>query len=249
MTNILKLLFSKDKELYKFYTSLLGVTPRNINYYKIALTHKSCSRAKHSFNDNERMEFLGDAILEGIVSDMLYKRYPFKAEGFLTQLRAAIVQRETLSEIAEKMELNRVLKVSSNIQLASKSNMYGNALEALIAAIYLDFGYNRCKQIVEKKILLPYLDLDQLCNLELNYKSKIIEWAQARHLTIHFSLENLTTDEENNKLFKSGVVIAGQKISTGLGISKKASHQNAARTAYELIKSDKELRQKLTGKR
>lgn len=249
MTNIVKLLFSRDKELYKFYVNLLGRTPHKISYYKTALTHKSCSKGKQLFNDNERMEFLGDAILEGIVSEMLYKRYPLKSEGFLTQLRAAIVQRETLSDIGEKMGLDKVLKVSSNVHLTSKSNMYGNALEALIAAIYLDFGHKKCKQIVEEKILLRYLDLDKLSDLEQNYKSKIIEWAQSHHLSIHFTLENLTADEENNKLFKSGVVIAGAKIATGVGLSKKASHQNAARTAYELIQSDKKIRQQLIAKR
>ncbi len=249
MINILKLLISTDRELFKFYTKLLGRTPRNINFYKVAMTHRSYSNGKRSIKNNERMEFLGDAILESIVSDTLYSRFPTKDEGFLTKLRAVIVRRETLSKIGREMGLEKYIRISSSIPTASiPANIYGNAVEALIAAIYLDFGYNLAAKIVKRRILDRYLKIDELRESEHNHKSRLIEWAQKRHLRVIFTLDNLTRDEQHNNLFKTSIIIAGERIATGVGVSKKLSHQDAAHNAIELIESNSPITREIINK-
>ena len=174
--SFIKLLFSKERELYVFYYRLLGFLPNNIKYYKEARIHRSSSmQAKNGQRiNNERLEYLGDAILDAIISDILYNNFKNKREGFLTSTRAKIVQREMLNKIGQDLGLDKMILASGNSQVHHKSYICGNAVEALIAAIYLDRGYAKCKQFVSRKIICGLLDLDSIAREEQNYKSRLI---------------------------------------------------------------------------
>lgn len=245
--SLIKLLFVKERELYVFYYRLLGFFPINIKYYKEALIHRSSSmQAKDGQRiNNERLEYLGDAILDAIISDILYNSYKTKKEGFLTSTRAKIVQRETLNKIGQSLGLDKMILSSNNTQVHHKSYICGNALEALIAAIYLDRGYSVCKQFVSRKIIGGLLDLNLIVKEEQNYKSRLIEWAQKHKAPIVYSLINTIQDEENNTVFKSGVIIGNLFIADGLGYTKKESHQAASKEALNRINCDDMLRQRI----
>ena len=203
--SFIRLLFRKERELYVFYYRLLGFFPKNIKYYREALIHKSSSvQTKNGqWVNNERLEYLGDAILDAIVSDILYNSFKSKKEGFLTSTRAKIVQRETLNKIGQSLGLDKMILSSGNARIHHNSYICGNALEALIAAIYLDRGYYKCKQFVSKKMFGGLIDLNSIVKEEQNYKSKLIEWAQKHKAPIVFSLINSIQDSNNNTIFKS----------------------------------------------
>lgn len=158
---------------------ILGFYPRNIRLYEQALLHKSTAVRSEKGRplNNERLEFLGDAILDAIVGDIVYQHFEGKREGFLTNTRSKIVQRETLNKLAVEIGLDKLIKYSTRSS-SHNSYMYGNAFEAFIGAIYLDRGYECCKQFMERRIIEPYIDLDKLSRKEVNFKSKLIEWSQ-----------------------------------------------------------------------
>lgn len=200
--------------------------------------HKSSSvKAKGRLLNNERLEFLGDAILDAVVADIVYKRFEGKREGFLTNTRSKIVQRETLNRIAVQIGLDKLIKYTTR-QSSHNSYMCGNAFEALVGAIYLDRGYETCKFFMEERIIKPYLNLDKLSRKEVNFKSKLIEWGQKNRFLIEFNLLEQSVDEDQNPVFETQVVVEQTPAGQGKGYSKKESQQEAAHETLNKIKND-----------
>jgi len=225
-----KYYLSKSKNFYKLIYQLTGIYPSNLQVFKIAFTHKSASRNldRSKRLNNERLEFLGDAILASIVADFLYSYFPYKKEGFLTKLRARIVSREQLNEIALNMGLQFHI-VSHSIN--GTKNIYGNALEALIGAIYVDKGYKKTKEFVIKRIIGSNINLKEIALTDSDYKSQIIEWAQKNKYDLIFEDEEVETTDHNNLHFTSIVKIGEQIMGKGKGLSKKEAQQNASHEA------------------
>ena len=240
----IRLLFHKDRESYFCFYKILGFFPRNIRFYEQALLHKSTSIRSEKGRplNNERLEFLGDAILDAIVGDIVYKHFEGRREGFLTNTRSKIVQRETLNKLAVEIGLDKLVKYSTRSS-SHNSYMYGNAFEAFIGAIYLDQGYERCKQFMEKKILKNYIDLDKMSRKEVNFKSKLIEWNQKTKMEVSFELIEQFLDQDYNPMFHTEVRIESLSAGTGTGYSKKESQQNAAQMALKKIKSDEAFKE------
>ena len=240
----IRLLFHKDRESYFCFYKILGFFPRNIRFYEQALLHKSTSIRSEKGRplNNERLEFLGDAILDAIVGDIVYKHFEGRREGFLTNTRSKIVQRETLNKLAVEIGLDKLVKYSTRSS-SHNSYMYGNAFEAFIGAIYLDQGYERCKQFMEKKILKNYIDLDKMSRKEVNFKSKLIEWSQKNKMEVSFELIEQFLDRDYNPMFHTEVRIESLSAGTGTGYSKKESQQNAAQMALKKIKSDEAFKE------
>ena len=238
ITDKIRLLFRKDKEPYLCFYKILGFYPRNIELYNQALLHKSSSiKAKGKLMNNERLEFLGDAILDAVVADIVYKKFEGKKEGFLTNTRSKIVQRETLNHVAVKIGLDKLIKFTTK-QSSHNSNMTGNAFEALIGAIYLDRGYDACKVFMEERIINQYLNLDKISRKEVNFKSKLIEWSQKNKFEIEFQLTGQTTDESQNPVFETQIMVENIPGGKGKGYSKKESQQEAAHATMDMIKKD-----------
>ena len=212
---------------------ILGYEFKNKQLLRQALTHSSySSRLSENY---ERLEFLGDAILDAIVGDIVYKRFEGKREGFLTNTRSKIVQRETLNKLAVEIGLDKLIKYSTRSS-SHNSYMYGNAFEAFIGAIYLDQGYGRCKQFMEQRIINRYIDLDKISRKEVNFKSKLIEWSQKNKMEVSFELIEQFLDHDSNPVFQTEVRIEGLPAGTGTGYSKKESQQNAAQMAIKKVK-------------
>ena len=235
----IRLLFHKERESYFCFYHILGFFPRNLKIYQQALLHKSTSLRSEEGRpiNNERLEFLGDAILDAIVGDIVFKHFPGKREGFLTNTRSKIVQRETLNKLAVEIGLDKLVKYASRSS-SHNSYMYGNAFEAFIGAIYLDQGYERCKQFIEKEIFRRHIDLDKMSRKEMNFKSRLIEWSQKYKMEVSFELIEQFIDHKNNPMFQTEVQIEGLPAGTGTGYSKKESQQNAAQMALKKLKSD-----------
>ena len=235
----IRLLFRKDKESYLCFYRMLGFYPRNIRIYEQALLHKSSSirSDKGRLLNNERLEFLGDAILDAVVGDIVYQKFEGKREGFLTNTRSKIVSRESLNHVAEQIGLVKLIKFNTR-QSAHNSYMGGNAFEALIGAIYLDRGYEYCKDFMQRRIIGQCLNLEKVSRKEVNFKSKLIEWTQKNKVTITFELLSQTVDEFNSPVFESEILIEGIHACKGRGYSKKESQQIAAHETLGKIKKD-----------
>ena len=205
----------------------------------MALSHKSIhfKNKKGKPVNNERLEFLGDAILDAIVGDIVYKHFPGKREGFLTNTRSKLVQRETLNKIAQEIGLSRLI-YSSGRNFSHNSYMAGNAFEALIGALYLDRGYNLCMRFMQKKILTKMVNIDTVAYKEVNFKSRLIEWAQKNKMNIAFNLLEQKKDDDGNPVFKYCVVIEGIKCNSASGFSKKESQQLASEETLECLKKN-----------
>ena len=242
----IRLLFRKDKESYFCFYKILGFYPRNIQLYQQALLHKSTSIRSEKGRplNNERLEFLGDAILDAIVGDIVYKHFEGRREGFLTNTRSKIVQRETLNKLAVEIGLDKLVKYSTRSS-SHNSYMYGNAFEAFIGAIYLDQGYERCKRFMEEKIFKNYIDLDKMSRKEVNFKSKLIEWSQKSKVEVSFELIEQFLDEDYNPMFHTEIRIEGISAGKGTGYSKKESQQNAAQAALKKIKIDASFKEQI----
>ena len=242
----IRLLFRKDKESYLCFYKILGFYPRNIQLYQQALLHKSTSIRSEKGRplNNERLEFLGDAILDAIVGDIVYKHFEGRREGFLTNTRSKIVQRETLNKLAVEIGLDKLVKYSTRSS-SHNSYMYGNAFEAFIGAIYLDQGYERCKRFMEEKIFKNYIDLDKMSRKEVNFKSKLIEWSQKSKVEVSFELIEQFLDEDYNPMFHTEIRIEGISAGKGTGYSKKESQQNAAQAALKKIKNDAAFKEQI----
>ncbi len=242
----IRLLFHKDKESYFCFYKILGFYPRNIQLYQQALLHKSTSIRSEKGRplNNERLEFLGDAILDAIVGDIVYKHFEGRREGFLTNTRSKIVQRETLNKLAVEIGLDKLVKYSTRSS-SHNSYMYGNAFEAFIGAIYLDQGYERCKRFMEEKIFKNHIDLDKMSRKEVNFKSKLIEWSQKNKVEVSFELIEQFLDEDYNPMFHTEIRIEGISAGKGTGYSKKESQQNAAQAALKKIKNDAAFKEQI----
>lgn len=236
----IRLLFRKDKESYLRFYKMLGFYPKDISVYEQALLHKSSSvkSDKGRLLNNERLEFLGDAVLDAVVADIVYKKFEGKREGFLTNTRSKIVQRETLNRLAVEIGLDKLIKYNAR-QSSHNSYMCGNAFEALIGAIYLDKGYRACKYFMEHRIIGPYIDLEKISRKEVNFKSKLIEWSQKNRLEVIFELVTQSHDQAYSPTFESEVLVEGISGGRGTGYSKKESQQMAAQVTLNRIKRDK----------
>ena len=237
--SLIKLLFVKDKELYVFIHRVTGYYPRDIKLYQLAMVHRSkaVKLDNGQWANNERLEFLGDAVLDNVVADFLYTTFPRKHEGFLTSTRAKIVQRESLNRIGNMLHLDTHVHATTH---TSTHNSYicGNALEALVGAVYLDQGYNRCRKFIINRIVKKHFDLNDLVKTEQNFKSRLIEWTQKYRVTIEFELVDTYTDEGKNPVFRTAVILGGIYASDAAGYSKKESHQSASKKALDRLQQD-----------
>lgn len=242
----IRLLFLKDKEPYLTLRKIIGFLPKDIRHYQTALKHKSVNTRNGDHKNNERLEFLGDAILGSVVADILYRKYPTKQEGFLTTLRSKIVKREMLNKLSEKIGLSQLISYSGSPLSSHNSYMNGNAFEALVGAIYLDRGYKVCKKFIEEKIVKQHINIEELEKTEENYKSRLIEWCQKYQLDCVFDIINEQAQPDNNStIFTTRVTIEGIYCGTGKGYSKKESHQEAASQAYRKVTKNKQARESI----
>jgi ribonuclease-3 len=239
---LLSVLNSKNKPFIKSLKNLIGFKPKNVALYQQAFRHHSAATKydiKEGRLSNERLEYLGDAVLSSIVAEILFATYPTKDEGFLTEVRAKIVSRENLCDLARKMGLETFLEYDKSIRgnrLIIRA-LSGNAFEALIGAIYLDKGYNFTRKFIKKRILMPHVDLKHMAEKEINFKSKLIEHCQKNKKKIEFE----TLDERKQGKHKSylvGVKINGEEMGRGEDFSKKKAEQIAAQKACEVIFSE-----------
>ena len=235
----IKLPFRKDKELFSSLYAIMGFYPRHIEYYKLALMHKSVSRrnAKGKPVNNERLEFLGDAVLDAVVGDIVYRHFDGKREGFLTNARSKLVQRDMLNRLADEMGLCRLI-MSSGHSHSHNSYMGGNAFEALVGAIYLDRGYNACMRFMQKRILSQIINIDKVAYKEVNFKSKLLEWSQKNRVRMDFRLLEQKKDENSSPMFSYQVVIEGLDAGSGSGYSKKESQQLASKEALQRLRRE-----------
>ena len=235
----IRLPFRKDKELYLSLRQIIGFYPHDISYYKLALMHKSMYKrnAKGKPVNNERLEFLGDAILDATVGDIVYRHFPGKREGFLTNTRSKLVQRDTLNRLAQEMGINQLI-LSSGRSQSHNSYMGGNAFEALVGAIYLDRGYNACMEFMRKRILAQMINIDKVAYKEVNFKSKLIEWSQKNRVRIDFRVLSQEKDKTGSPVFSYQVVIEGIEGCSGTGYSKKESQQMASKLTLERLRRE-----------
>ena len=235
----IKLPFRKEKELYTSLYQIIGFYPRDISLYKLALMHKSMYRrnAKGKPVNNERLEFLGDAILDAAVGDIVYRHFPGKREGFLTNTRSKLVQRETLGRLAQDMGITQLI-LSSGRSCTHNSYMGGNAFEALVGALYLDRGYDACMAFLKKRILKQMINIDKVAYKEVNFKSKLIEWTQKNRVQLNFSLVEQHKDKNGSPVFTYRVQIEGIDGCEATGYSKKESQQMASKRTLEKLKKE-----------
>ncbi len=235
----------QGKEPYLTFYKIVGFYPHDLSLYQQAVAHKSSSIRLNNgkWVNNERLEFLGDAILDAIIADILYKQFENKKEGFLTNMRSRIVQRDTMNKLGLELGLDKLL-VSATRNVAHNTNMYGDALEALIAAIYLDQGYRVAKRFVYDTLIKEHLDIEDVVKNEVDFKSRLIEWGQKVKVEVRFDVVKSYYDTNYNPIFHSSAFISDIEIATGIGYSKKESHQKAAEKALKLIDEDKNFENK-----
>ena len=253
----MKLPFRKNKEFLSALYDILGFYPHDIEVYRVAFSHKSLSfrrdfnpkerkgkerRNRNTDNptkplNNERLEYLGDAVLETVVSDILFRHYPTKREGFLTSTRSKIVQRESLNKLATEMGLERLIQAAQGTRM-SHTNIGGNAFEALMGAIYLDRGFRFCHWFIANRVIGHYIDLDNVAQKEVNFKSKLLEWSQKNRININF--KDVACEGEG-KGFKTVITIEGIVAGRGAGRSKKESQQDASKEALTRMRRDAKM--------
>lgn len=233
----IKLPFRKDKELYLDLYKILGFLPHDISLYKLALMHKSVAHrnAKGRPVNNERLEFLGDAVLDATVGHIVYDHFPGKREGFLTNTRSKLVQRETLGKLAKEMGITNLI-LSSGRSASHNSYMGGNAFEALVGALYLDHGYDACMKFVQKQILTKMVNIDKVAYKEVNFKSKLIEWTQKNRVTMEFRCIKEDKDQNGSPVFEYMCVIEGIEGCSGKGFSKKEAQQHASEETLKQLR-------------
>jgi len=217
--------------IFKKIRKITGIRSRSKEVYLLAITHSSHKANKHS---NERLEYLGDAVLDTVIADYLFRKYPFKDEGFLTNIRSRIVNRESLNSLARKLGLNELIQHNTRSDISKKrTSIHGNALEALIGAVYIDKGFEVCKKFIHKKIIKPHIDLVSIVQTPSNFKSMLIEWSQKNHKKVEFVEE---TDNLENRLFK--IIVKVDDVQKGVAIAKnkKKAQQMASEKACKSFK-------------
>ena len=223
---------SSDKQFARSVGEIVGFTPSNLQIFKQAFSHKSAVDPRlHTVTSNERLEYLGDSLLSTIVAEYLFQKYPNSNEGFLTKMRSKIVKRKTLNRIADDMGIDVVLQDNNDTRLSE--SMKGNALEALVGAIYLEKGFDKTKDIVVKKILRRHLNIQELEDNDDNYKSQLLEFCQKNGNDIDYRvIERFKM--ENRDRFKIAVYVNGKEIASGEDFNKKSAEQNAS---FKALKS------------
>ncbi len=236
--NLFKKRSANDKRLITAIKNIVGSKPLNLPLYQLAIIHTSRAKKTEAGikESNERLEYLGDAVLGAVIADYLFKKYPFKDEGFLTTVRSRIVNRETLNTLGKKVGLNQLVQYdkSKKSKLSHKS-LYGDTLEALVGAVYLDKGYRYSQKFIMNKLIIPYIDINELVKSDTNYKSKIIEFAQRENKNVRFEIVNVTTDK-HHKEFTAQVYIDDKALGLGYGHSKKKAEQDASEKSCVLLK-------------
>ena len=223
---------SGDSSFKKQLKGLLGYSPGNVSLYRTALTHRSVKEM--SDENNERLEYLGDAILSALVAEYLFKRYPYKEEGFLTEMRSKMVNRSQLNEIAVRMGLKKITVYNKSDASLKTSQIFGNTLEALVGAVYLDRGYKKTARWVNERIIIPHMYMDDLENLEINHKNKLYGWVNKNGKTLEFETINEQL-ENGRRLFTIAAVINGRVVAEGKAFNKKDASQIAAQAAVERL--------------
>lgn len=227
----------REKFLKKSVKHLIGETPSNLQLYRLAFLHSSASKesiSKSYKESNERLEFLGDSVLGMVTASYLFKKFPFKDEGFLTEIRSRMVSRESLNILGRKIGLNKIIEHENQNRAAlSRSSMYGDAMEAFIGAIYLDKGFSFTQKFIIKKILTQHFDLETVVQNNPNFKSILIEWGQREGKKINFQISE--EGHHHNKEFTASIILDEVKITEGKGYSKKKAEQTAAMKACEVL--------------
>jgi len=236
----IRLPFRKEKELFSALHDILGLYPRNIEYYKVALMHKSLHRRNEKGKpiNNERLEFLGDAVLDAVAGDVVFRHFPGKREGFLTTARSKLVARDSLGKLALEVGLDRLIMASDQCKAQHNCFMNGNAFEALVGALYLDRGYDACMRFMQERILRQIVNIDKVAYREVNFKSKLLEWCQKNRVKMEFKLVNQTTEAANSLVFECQTVIEGVNGATGRGYTKKESQQQAAKITLHRLRRE-----------
>ena len=231
--------FGKDKVFYAAIDDMLGIVPHNIELYKLALIHKSASVTLDDGRqiNNERLEFLGDAVIESVTSDYLFIEFPDKNEGFLTQLRSKMVSRQALNEVAKRIGLDEHVIVHHSGGVSQK-NIYGDAFEAMMGAVYLDQGYEFVNRLLINNIYRRFLNVDELTLSETDYKSRLIEWCQKHHRQVLFRTEHDKGYAPNHPVFFATVLVDGIEVGHGSGDSKKEAEQQAAFSVAEYMSDE-----------
>lgn len=234
-----KLYFSSDRRYVRSLKNLLGFVPGNLYLYHLAFRHKSVAPALHKAgakSSNERLEFLGDAILGSVVAELLFKKYPYRGEGFLTEMRSKIVSRSHLNQLSKKLGIDELIQYDSRmIHFQSKQgSLLGDAFEALIGAIFLDKGYEFTRNFIIKRIIRPHVDIQVLEETETNFKSRLIEWCQQTGKEVAF-VQSENSEGDSAKMFTVDALINGQVYGTGKDYSKKSAEKLAAEKACEVL--------------
>ncbi|MDB5192041.1 MAG: ribonuclease [Segetibacter sp.] len=222
----------KKQSFDKQIQNVLGIKPGNIFLYTTALSHRSIKEGADE--NNERLEYLGDAVLSTIVADYLFKKYPYKGEGFLTEMRSKMVNRQQLNDLAIKMGIKKLALYNKFDGSLKGSQIFGNTLEALVGAVYLDKGYKKTQKWVQKQMIIQHLFVDELENIDINLKNKLIGWASKNGKILEFKMldEKL---ENNRRVFTIAAVVDGEQLALGKGYNKKDASQIAAQLAIEKI--------------
>jgi ribonuclease-3 len=232
-----KRISKKDKRLVAAVKSIVGYKPFRLELYRLVTQHSSIAKTlPNGFRaSNERLEYLGDAILGAVVADYLFKKYPFRDEGFLTEIRSRIVNRESLSNLARKIGISNMLEADFKAGKYHFKSIYGDMMEAFIGAVYIDKGYKYCQKFIINKLLIPHFDLDEIIENNTNYKSILIEWSQKENKSIRFDIEDCK-QEGAKREFRAVVIVNSEKIARGAGLNKKKAEQNAAFKACQKLK-------------
>jgi len=225
----------KEKTFAKSIANITGQTPINLNLYKLAVCHTSAAKEDKLGvrSSNERLEYLGDAILGAVIAEFLFKKFPYKDEGFLTEIRSRIVNRESLNKLGKKIGLNKIVEFNPGRGGNTHKSLYGDALEALVGAVYLDKGFKSCRKFILTRLLQPHFDLNEIIENNLNFKSVLIEWAQKESKDIKFVIIK-EVGSIHHKEFTAQVLIEDEPVSTGTGFSKKKAEQAAAEKACQI---------------
>ncbi len=237
LTNLFRPKSSSDRKLSNAFKVLMGKSPINLGLYKLALTHASTgNRINEEFREsNERLEYLGDAVLSAIVAEYLFKKYPYKPEGFLTEIRSRIVSRESLNNLGKKLGVIQLMKIEGGIDNRQVySSVFGNTLEAIVGAIYLDLGYTFCRKFVISKLIIPNFNLGEIINNTKNFKSALVEWGQGNNSPVTFEILEVK-DKKKFKEFTAQVFIDGKPYEKGFGPNKKKAEQDAASKTLKVL--------------
>jgi len=230
---LIQRLFFRGTDFTSKLRRLSGVAPSNLQLYHTAFRHSSIS--ENDYDSNERLEFLGDAVLSAVVAEYLYQKFPYKAEGYLTDIRSKMVSRSQLNAIAHKMGIDELMNYNDADSLLNKKSVAGNALEALVGAVFLDKGFRSARNFIIKKIIKPYLDIEEIEISEFNYKSKLLEWSQKNGRSLYYTVKHHSRSRHRT-LYKVAAVIDGKEYGMGEDTNKKNAEKLAAKQTFEVLK-------------